>query len=131
MEKTITKTKIKVEIDNELKDLIKSESQEERQVVLHCTCISTMARIWPTTHLYENSTRRSNLVAIYNITWGPAWKHFAADKPASFTLIFSPLPKSVKVFDLREILPPYAGFGAPFIAYGIRRNKSDIYDVLL
>lgn len=127
-----TKTKIKVEIDQDVKDLIKSENQEERQVVLHCTSISTAVRVWPSTYLYDkSSSHQSKLISIYNITWGPTWKHFTGDKPACFTLVFSALPKGVTAFDLREILPPQAGLGAPFIACNIIRNKTDVYNIEL
>lgn len=56
MEKTITKTRTKVEIDQDVKNLIKSQNQEERQIIIHCTIDSffpTYIRIWPTTYYFR------------------------------------------------------------------------------
>lgn len=77
----------------------------------------------------HNSEHRSMLVANYNISLAPTWKHLTGEKPACFTLVFSALPKSCAVFDLREILP-YAGYGA-FNTYNIKRNRTDIYEIIL
>ena len=40
-----------------------------------------------------------------------------------FTLFFEPLPKSVQVFDLHEIIPEPRGWHFP----AIRRNQEDVY----
>jgi len=131
--KTVIKTrKPKVELDQDVKTLIKSQTQEEKQVVVHCTSISTTVRVWPSTFLFDkSSSHRSKLIANYNIPLAPTWKHFYGDNPARFTLIFEALSKECTVFDLRELLPPQAGNGSPFNAFNIKRNKQDVYEIML
>ena len=132
MEKTITKTKIKVEIDNELKDLIlkKSMEQEEKQVIINCTIATlfpTSIRIWPATYLFPHgSNQKSNLISNFNIPLAPTWEFIF--EPVTFTLVFSALPKC-EMFDMVEVLP-YTGSGA-FRKLNILRNKTDVYNIVL
>lgn len=51
---TIIKTKIEVEFDLDVKDLIKTETQEEKQVIVNCSIDATTIRIWPSTYLYPS-----------------------------------------------------------------------------
>jgi hypothetical protein len=44
-----------------------------------------------------------------------------------FTLVFGPLPKSCKKFDLIEVTDE----GGAFVSYGIPRNKEDVYYLVL
>jgi len=48
-----------------------------------------------------------------------------AGTTARFTLIFASLPKTCEVFNLYEDIPQDSGFHIK----GIRRNKSDVYNV--
>jgi hypothetical protein len=128
-----TKTQPEVEIEQDVKDLIKTENQEEKQVIIHCSLdgqYATSIRIWPTTYLFDrDSTHRSKLISNFNIPLAPTWKHITGDKPVEFTLIFSALPAGCSVFNMIEVLP-YSGFGA-FSALSVNRNRTDIYRIIL
>ena len=130
MEKAITKTRTKVEIDQELKNLIKSQNQEERQIIINCTIDSffpTYIRIWPTTYLFPHGNEhKSSMVSNFNIPLAPTWE-FITDS-ITFTLVFSALPKC-EMFDMVEVLP-YPGSGA-FKKLNITRNKTDVYNIVL
>ena len=87
-----------------------------------------MIRIWKTTYLYsKDSTHKSKLLHIENVAVAPSWtivKHGATKR---FTLIFSALPKSCKVFDfVEEIKEPLE-----FTVRNIARNKTDVYTIML
>jgi hypothetical protein len=132
MEKTITKTKIKVEIDNELKDriLTRNLEQEEKQVIIHCkieTLFPTNIRIWPSTFLFPHgSGNKSRLISNFNIPLAPTWEYITDS--VTFTLVFSAL-QSCEMFDMVEVLP-YSGWGA-FKKMNITRNKTDVYNITL
>ncbi|HAP01180.1 MAG TPA: hypothetical protein DCQ93_04570 [Bacteroidetes bacterium] len=107
-----------------------AKADMEGQVTIHCMFKSTAygdkIRIWKSTYLFDrHSSHQSDLVHFENITLFPEWKSVPLGKQIQFTLIFSKLPKQCKVFDLREVIPQEGGFEA----YGLRRNKSDVYYV--
>jgi hypothetical protein len=70
---------------------------------------------------------RSTLHHAENITIAPTWTWVSAGKIFRFTLIFAPLPKSCDFFDLLEDIPEAGGF----FVQNIKRNKSDVYHVVI
>lgn len=117
--------------DTVLRELAECVS-EERQVVVHCTFkapnyISSI-RIWKTTFLIpRESDQRCHLMNAFNISYFPIWTAVPAGSSFSFTLLFSGLPKDCQVFDLIEDIPQSGGFEYR----GIKRNKTDIYNIIL
>ena len=105
------------------KELTKIE--EEKQVTVHCKYIgSTRIRIWKSTFLCaHNSSHRSKLIHVDNITLYPEWTPLEKVKKTGFTLIFNGLPKHCDQFDLIEDIPEPGGF----IVKNIKRNSSDVY----
>ena len=63
------------------------------------------------------------MVGFENISLYPHWRMVPFGHPHQFTLYFEPLPKSVRVFDLSEIIPEPGGWHFP----AIRRNQEDVY----
>jgi hypothetical protein len=125
---TTTATPV-VKLDEKLKDEVLSQIQEEKVVIVHCSCkspIDSGIRIWKTTVLIDKASgNRSTLHHAENITVAPEWTNIQAGKTFRFTLIFAPLPKSCEYFDLLEDIPEAGGF---FIQ-NIKRNKSDVYHI--
>ena len=120
--------KISPKIDNKLKALVKSQVEEESQVVVHITFAARqedmMIRIWPSTYLFtKHSNHISELLFADNITLHPYWTPMTIGKSHTFSLIFQGLPKSCKYFDLIEVIPENGGFEIK----NIERNKTDIY----
>ncbi|MBK8518894.1 MAG: hypothetical protein IPL55_22210 [Saprospiraceae bacterium] len=118
------KTVISISIINELTKF----TQEYGQVVIHGFCKTGsepfFIRIWPTTFLFDqHSNHISELIHYQKISGFPVWTKVPSNKEYIFTLIFSGLPKSCKVFDLHEVIPENNGFYIPAIV----RTKSDVY----
>lgn len=110
-----------------LKDL-KTYTSDFGQVTIHGICKtkndSTFIRIWPTTYLYDvHSPHVSELVHFEKISGFPVWTEVKAHSQFGFTLIFSGLPSSCTLFDLKEIIPQSNGFHIP----AIKRNELDVY----
>lgn len=110
------------------------QPDEEAQVIVHCSLKTeagsgdTLIRIWQTTFLVDKTTHtKSKLLHAENISVYPQWTLVQGGGTANFTLYFSPLPKSCKVFDLIEEIPENGGFEK----HGIARNKADVYHVRL
>ena len=99
--------------------------EEEKQVTVHCKYIgSSRIRIWKSTFLCaHNSSHRSKLIHVDNITLYPEWTPLEKVKKTGFTLIFNGLPKDCDQFDLVEDIPEPGGF----IVRNIKRNNSDVY----
>ncbi len=120
-------TRIKTSVRRKLKE----ETQEEKQVVIHCHFVCNnpygmYIRIWPTTYLLAKDVQhRSDLVHAENIPFAPEWIAVAPGTSSQFTLIFTGLPKDCQRFDMVEIIPQEGGF---FVA-NIERNELDVYDV--
>jgi len=123
-------TKPKVDIDQSILDQVATMTETEGQVIVHCivgaTRYPSYIRIWPTTYLFDrHSAHRSDLVYAENISYYPQWQEVPVGKGSHFTLIFSKLPKSCRVFDLREVIPA----SHPFEVLDIQRNQTDVYFV--
>lgn len=119
----------KIDISADLLEELQSKVHEQGQVVVHCLQESdfpSFIRIWPSTYLYDHhSDHRSELVHAEKITYFPNWQ--VVDEGENyFTLIFSGLPKSCKLFDLIEHC---SNEGGAFKALNISRNNSDVYYV--
>ena len=101
---------------------------EERQTIVHCQCNgpgSEAYRIWPSTYLVEHgSDNRAKLITAFNISVAPLW---TLNDGRGFTLVFEGLSKTCKSFDLIEMIPQEGGFEV----FNIRRNKTDVYRVML
>ena len=123
-------TKPKVEIAPDLLSQLRTQTEEEGQVVLHFMYRAAMSddsaiRIWPSTYLFDcDSDHRSEMVHVENITLYPEWMSCRPLSNTHFTLIFTGLPKSCTHFDFEEFCD---GSGGEFAAYGIKRNSSDVY----
>ena len=120
-----------VKFDEKLKNEILSRIHEEKAVIVHCSynaAIDGGIRIWNSTFLIDKASGdRSNMHHAENISIAPEWTYVPEGKTHRFTLIFAPLPKSCEFFDLLEDIPQAGGF---FIQ-NIKRNKSDVYDVVI
>ena len=103
---------------------------EESHVYVHCYFTNTvnnlLIRIWKSTYLIDRqSSHRSKLVHIENISYAPDWTPVPPNALYQFLLIFEALPKGCEIFDLLEDIPQPGGF---FVS-GIMRNKKDVYHV--
>lgn len=121
-----------IEISDEVKQSLLSEITEEGQVVVHVSYSSAthgdLIRIWPTTFLVpQEGGEKSKLITKQNISLAPQWTIIMQKGPYRFTLVFSPLPKSCKIFHLWEDIPQPGGF----VIKNIRRNETDVYEVKL
>jgi hypothetical protein len=120
-----------VKIAPDLLKEIAEQIHEQGQVVLHflyqpdANMEYSLIRIWPTTYLYDrHSLHRSQLVHTELISLAPEWTPVGGGKKHYFTLIFSGLPQTCKLFDFIE---ECNSDGPPFELRGIERNNSDVY----
>ncbi|MBC7863257.1 MAG: hypothetical protein IAF38_09805 [Bacteroidia bacterium] len=125
-------TLTEVKISEETKEELKQFSLEEGQVIVHCLFPPNeddfFIRVWQTTFLIDRtSSHKSGLLHAEAITLFPDWTHVPAQTAKRFTLIFSRLPSSCKVFDLVEEIPQSGGF----FVNGIVRSSTDVYEVKL
>jgi hypothetical protein len=106
---------------------VKPETRPRDPVVVHVRCAPDYAysiRVWQSTFLLDrDSSHTSPMVGFEHISLYPHWTYVPVGRPYRFTLYFEPLPKSVRVFDLSEIIPEPRGWHFP----GIRRNEADVY----
>ncbi len=121
-----------IEIDNLVKEELLEYVNETGQVTVHVTYQVKFPfsgiRIWPTTYLLpQEGGEKSKLITKENISLAPQWTLMPPEGVYRFTLIFSPLPGSCKLFHLFEDIPEPGGF---FIR-NIRRNTTDVYVVEL
>ena len=120
-----------VVLDQEMKNELLSQSLEEGVVIVHCSYNASefeYIRIWSSTVLIDlQSGSRSGLHHAENITIAPVWMEVIPGTTTKFTLIFAPLPKACETFDLYEDIPQSGGFHVK----GIKRNRSDIYQVTI
>jgi len=132
MDGTCIKRKVKkpnIKIDRKIIEEAMTESQVERQVIVHCIYRDLsndwQIQICKTTFLRDrDSSHKSKLIKAYNITVEPSWQDYRAGTRAMFTLVFSGLPKSCTSFDLFEETD-----GGEFYTGVISRNESDTYTV--
>jgi len=120
--------KPKVNISPSLLKQLETYTSDQGQVIIHGVCKATSEnpyiRIWPTTYLFDQHTDHvSELVHFEKISAFPVWTEIKAHSHFGFTLIFSGLPKSCTLFDLKEVIPQSNGFHIPFIT----RNEQDVY----
>lgn len=113
-----------------VKKKLQCEIQEEAQVIVHCSYTGdkegSLIRIWKSTFLVPHeSNKKSSLIHCDNISLYPSWTPVEPNNTLVFTLAFSTLPKSCKMFDLIESIPEPGGFEVK----NIRRNKTDVYRV--
>ena len=106
---------------------VEAEVRPLDPVVVHVRCApnySRSLRIWQSTFLLDrDSAHTSAMIDSENISLYPHWTPVPFGRPHQFTLCFEPLPKSVRVFDLSEIIPEPGGWYFP----AIRRNQEDVY----
>lgn len=117
-----------LEIEEATRIKLLNQVQEESQVIIHCSYTSSSwcdrIRIWKSTFLYaKNSSHRSELVHIENISMYPTWTDITLDETLNFTLVFTGLPEHCKHFDMIENIPEPGGFEFK----NIERNNSDVY----
>ena len=118
----------KVDLDPALLSELQTQVHESGQVVVHCIQNSKEPSFIrrPSTFLFDHHSEHfSFLVCAENISYFPKWKAVSGGD-THFTLIFSGLPKSVKVFDLLEHCQNQAG---AFKVFSIPRNDTDVYYV--
>jgi hypothetical protein len=99
----------------------------EDPIVVHVRCAPDYApylRIWQSTFLLDQaSSFTSEMIRFENISLYPHWYPIPDGQPHQFTLYFRQMPRSVRVFDLAEIIPEPRGWFFP----SIRRNDADVY----
>ncbi len=120
-----------VKLAKELREEILSQVHEEGMVIVHCSYLAEVPggiRIWNSTVLIDlQSGSRSRMLHAENITMAPVWMEVTLGATVRFTLIFTPLPKACETFDLFEDIPQQGGFHVK----KIRRNKSDVYHIII
>lgn len=120
--------KPKTIIDSALLEELHTFSSDNGQVIVHGIChardTETYIRIWPTTFLFDqHSLHLSELVHYEKISGFPIWTHIKTHSTFAFTLVFTGLPSTCKIFDLVEVIPQSQGFFVP----NIIRNEQDVY----
>ena len=105
-----------------------TETQEEKQVIMHCTFYVPLGfftmRIWPTTYLKVRGLKhRSKILNAYSIYFYPKWGSVCAGSLTTFTLVFEGLPKDCTSFYLIE----YTSDKGAFYTKPIQRNIFDVY----
>ncbi len=111
-----------------LAGLTMDEAQVTVHVVYKATYSGSAIRIWPTTYLVpQEGGNKSKLLTFENISLAPFWTILRRKGEFRFTLVFSPLPKSCKLFHLWEDIDQPGGF----LIRNIKRNQTDVYEVLL
>ncbi len=121
---------VKTVIAPSIKESLLAEVDAEQQVIVHGTYTAGIfgdgIRIWQTTFLCDqHSDHASKLIYSEGISIFPTWTLLPPGEKINFLLVFSGLPKSCRVFDLREIIPEPDGFEIK----NIRRNAADVYHV--
>lgn len=118
-------------IEKEILEMLQSQTQVEKQVIIHCCfpaapMYGNLIRIWRTTFLIdEESGCKSQLIYADNISIFPFWTEVEPMKEHWFTLVFSGLSEDCKCFDLLEDIPQKGGFHVK----KIKRNSTDVYRV--
>jgi hypothetical protein len=126
----LVEPKIKPTVEKAVAIAIKEEVSLEQQVIVHGSYTAggfgDGIRIWQTTFLCDqDSAHKSKLIYTEGISNFPTWTLLSPGSKINFMLVFSGLPKSCKVFDLKEIIPEPDGFEIK----NIRRNTTDVYHV--
>jgi hypothetical protein len=121
-----------IHISEEAKQTLINSTETEGQVIVHVRYqsegLGEGIRIWPTTYLIpQEGGAKSSLITIEKISLAPLWTMLYHKVDFRFTLIFSPLPKTCKLFHLWEDIDQPGGF----LIRNIRRTETDIYEVEL
>jgi hypothetical protein len=120
-----------IEIDEKIKDELLTQFEEQGMVIVHCSFTAILSfgiRIWSSTFLIDRlSGTKCKLLHALNITFAPVWMPVESGTKVRFTLIFSTLPRTCEQFDLIEEIPEAGGFEI----FGIKRNPSDVYNVII
>jgi len=116
------------EVDVEVLTNIDTRTLDDSFVYVHCyfhnKWENMLIRIWKTTYLIDKlSGTRSKLIHAENISMAPVWTQIPDEREYSFLLVFSGLPKSVKLFDMVEEIAEPGGF----FVQDISRNETDVY----
>ncbi|MGX9987449.1 hypothetical protein [Soonwooa purpurea] len=126
--------KTKPIIETSLMEATKELEQLDKMVILHCRYQSIgffeeKIRIWESTYLYDDASPNdiSFLIHCENISLYPQWTDVPPGKTFYFTLYFTGLSDSCKSFSLKEVIAESGGFFVP----NIKRNKSDVYNVII
>jgi len=126
----IAEPAIKPVVETDVKNALLEQVNTEQQVIVHGTytagAFTDGIRIWQSTFLCDqHSAHQSKLIYTEGITNYPTWTFLAPGETIRFVLVFSGLPKSCTVFDLKEMIPEPDGFEIK----NIRRNNTDVYHV--
>ena len=126
----IVEPKVKPVVETSVKEAFEQKGSLEQQVIVHGTYTAGVfgdgIRIWQSTFLCDqHSDHQSKLIYTEGITMFPTWTLLPPGEKINFLLVFSGLPKSCSVFDLKEIIPEPDGFEIK----NIRRNATDVYHV--
>ena len=118
---------IRLDIDSLL--LKQLRSLKDNYTIVHCHYqnifwLEEKIRIWPTTYLVQENASRKKLLHAFNVPLYPDWE-IIKSSTYHFTLLFEGLDKDCLLFDLLEDIPE----GGEFFVPGIRRNKTDVYNV--
>lgn len=118
-------------IDASIIEELLPQTEEQRIVIVHCCYHNKLGkrmRIWNSTVLIDkDSGYKSKLLHAENIANAPQWKPIELGAMVRFTLIFSALPKTCRVFDLIEEYPEHGCF----YRNNIGRNDDDVYNVTI
>ncbi len=119
-------------VSEEIKQSLLANTDLEGQVTIHVEYEvkqpGEALRIWPTTYLVtQEGGDKCKLITFEKISLAPFWTILWKKGTFRFTLVFSPLPKSCKLFHLWEDIDQPGGF----LIRNIKRNQTDVYEVLL
>jgi hypothetical protein len=105
-------------------------SEKRDKVILNCKITgdedNESVRIWDSTFLVNDKlNHKSKLINAFNISRYPEWTKIEIGEILNFKLEFTPLPEECSEFDLIEDIPESGGW----VLRGIKRNRSDIYEI--
>lgn len=121
----------KIEVDKKLLEDIKSQTDKEKQVIVHCyfkvPFMCSSIRIRHETYLKsKDGSFISSLITAFNIAIYPDWSFVRSGTLAEFTLYFSGFDENHKIFTVYEDVGEN-GFRSP----PILKNDSDVYSTEL
>jgi len=103
-----------------------SKTDLEQQTIIHCYHYPySRLRIFPETVLVQENHKLKKLIKVFNISMHPEWT--PACNGLNFTLIFEPLDKDCKAFDIFEDIGPNRK--GHFFYKDIVRSLTDVYKI--
>ena len=121
----------KVKIATGLKMEARCLLQQEAQVTMRCSLKvsknSNAIRISKETYLIPHGFNYSCPCLKYAERITTEWTTLKAGRTYHFTLIFFGLPRGCETFDLQEMIKSPSAF----VVRNIKRNKTDVYDIIL